>query len=163
MRAMFLLLFALAAAACDPIPVHYACDLPRLHTDLPQRSLAAVSTFSYFSNECPFAIATKLEIQRDYGDIRLEWWGDPHRLYMKAIAKNGELLQLSGEGIKQRYETFLSEDYTARKTFHRPNFIDKPIATSFDVEVRESSGDLLEIIRLRYDTLNCTCVAYDSI
>lgn len=143
--------------------MHAPCNLPFLESDLPLESVVEVSTSSFFSDECPIAISKKSQLQRDWGVLRLQWHGSPHRLWMHAETNSGADLYISGNGVKSTESSFLGDRYTAVKRFDGQSYIDADVATDFELVIRADNENAADRLELTYDTLKCVCAEYDSI
>lgn len=148
---------------CNPIPIHHACSLPYLQSDLALESIVQVSTSSYFSHKCPVPIAKRSLLRRDWGVLHLTWHGTPHRLWMRTESSQGLDLHTVGEGVAKADATFLGERHTAVKRFEGPTSVDADVSTEFQLTILDADERVLDQIQLTYRTLKCTCATYDSI
>ena len=146
------------------IPRHDPCYLPSLELEVASRTIVEVGTSGYFTDTCPVPIARELELQRDYGVVRMMWWGSPHRLYMVGEGSGGTPLAFGGERVEEYHNTsgsFLAP-YSGRVTFRNSNFRGVANGETFELRVSAADGELLEQLTLRYVPVRCTCATYDG-
>jgi hypothetical protein len=163
---VFFSLAALYVAGALFLPRHYPCNLPSLESAIPATVLSEVGTVGYFSHTCPVPIAEELAFERDYGELRMLWWGSSslHRLYMAGASTAGRPLRIEGRRV-EAYEASRPDSrlsgYASRATLSRGNNI-PPMPMQFTITVLDDS-ELLEEIELRYAPQRCTCALYDGL
>ena len=156
----FIISSILAIGGCNPIPIHFECDLPKLTTDIKLEVLEQIGTSSYFSHECPSELSTVMKITRDWGAIKIRLHGSPHRMWMVATDKNNESLKIEGGGAKE-WRVF--EDYEYAITFRGTTRNSEDVSKNFDISVLNRNNSIIEKFSFNYDVQTCTCASYDAI
>ena len=148
-------------AGCEPRYLYTDCLLPTMDSDVPIDLIMLVGDpQDRASDTCTPSLARTFEMRRAYGTIKFEWWGSPHRLYLRATRSDGQALAIRGDGIEV-YEnasgSWLSE-YSHRKTFPVENLLlsDRPDEVPFTVEI-VADGQLIDVIGATYRAQLCSC------
>lgn len=151
-------------AGCEPPYVDAKCWLPVLRSDEEVRTLVNVGDGQdRSSNSCPIPVPRVFEVERSYGDVKFEWWGSPHKLYMSATAPDGQRLGIRGEKVEVYENTSGSwlASYSHRIVFSGSNLLDKPASRRLTIEIVGADGTTLDSIDATYDTVECTCPVPD--
>ena len=159
------------ASGCEQIVSD--CYLPILQSEVPMRVLSYVGDETDRTEDfCDGGASPQrlMEIQRDWGVLRLELWGGTHRLYLRPVSTAGLVVELEGNGIEgytPSASTSFLAGYTHVKTFSGTEFDDVPADSEtffLDVIRIESEGRaLVDRFPIQYDTVKCSCVNYDSL
>src|SRR5262245_42540490 len=156
---------AVAAGAlltgCSPRVV---CNIPSLESTVPSETIKETGRGFFFSPKCATSVAAEQEFTRAYGTIQMLWWGDPHRLYIMARARDGTPSTIRGP----RVEVFSSDRaplarFDHRITFQVNDFDVNPSSERFVFEVLGETREPIERLEMTYVPQRCTCASYDSL
>lgn len=151
---------------------HHPCILPSLESSLPSRTITGIPTTGFFTDTCPTPVARELELDREYGIVRMHLWGSPHRLGISGQTPDGNTLQFGVNRIDatgpqevwglppDRYSKVVTfwQTYDPRPDTPRPEHTEE-----FSVTVFQRNGEPLEEIPLRYVPQACSCRYFDSL
>ena len=166
------LLLAIASfilSGCNPIPSHTKCNLPFLDVNSEIIAIEKIGTWGVYQNYCPKPIERVFEVERNFGVIKFEWWGSPHRLYLSVKGSEKDFSELSINNSvvileKVDIDSGWLSQYSHRVTFPNNDFT-KPILPNikFELLVKNGDGDKIDSIEMSYSTRICTCSSIDSI
>ena len=164
MRYISLCVAITAGASLTACGVAVTCNIPSLASPVPIETLRRVS--GPFGPTCSATIASKQRLDREYGTIRMRWWGSPHRLYLVGQARDGTPLTFGGPRIeeyssKQWYSP--TAGYSHRITFPVNSYDVNPSSETFVLEVLSEDLELVERLVMTYVPEQCTCKEYESL
>jgi hypothetical protein len=161
------LVVALAAGASLTACVsRSACNIPSLESTVPSETIKETGRGLLFFPKCATTVAAEQEFPRTYGTVRVMWWGDPHRLYIVARARDGTPLTIRGP----RVENYSTERRLSRLkrfdhqiTFQVNQYDVDPSSETFAFEVLGEDLEPFERLEMTYVPQRCTCADYDSL
>jgi hypothetical protein len=160
---------ALLIVGCNPIPSNLPCNLPDISADVPIMTVESVGTWGIYQDYCPVEINRSFTISRDFGVIKFEWRGSPHRLYIAVLNDfdyDFELLtnhpEIKLQGLDSDSEPLSS--YTAKITFPNQRYAEPTVSVQeIELIIKDRKKKIIDQIIMTYSSKECTCVSFDAI